>query len=62
MQNLPLPLRFDPDRLRRLLEDVPVDAAHVLHGYHQLGPAFMKVLQDFGVPAPDQSIREQAAA
>ena len=37
-------------RLRRLLASQRIDAAHVLHGYHQLGPAFMQVLRRANIP------------
>jgi glycosyltransferase involved in cell wall biosynthesis len=37
-------------RLRQLLASQHIDAAHVLHGYHQLGPAFMQVLKRAGIP------------
>lgn len=37
-------------RLRRLLDDVPIDAAHVLHGYHQLGTSFLRLLDHRRVP------------
>lgn len=36
--------------LRRLLASQRIDAAHVLHGYHQLGPAFMQVLKRAKIP------------
>ena len=37
-------------RLRALLAAEHIDAAHVLHGYHQLGPAFMRVLARERIP------------
>ena len=37
-------------RLRQLLASQRIDAAHVLHGYHQLGPAFMQVLRRADIP------------
>ncbi len=36
--------------LRQLLASQRIDAAHVLHGYHQLGPAFMQVLKRAKIP------------
>lgn len=34
----------------RLLDDVNIGAAHVVHAYHQLGPMFMKELGRRGIP------------
>lgn len=36
--------------IRSLIRDVGVDAAHVVHSYHQLGPMFMRVLEELSVP------------
>ncbi|MDP9402816.1 MAG: glycosyltransferase family 4 protein [Actinomycetota bacterium] len=37
-------------QLRRLLAEVPVDAVHVLHAYHQLGTTFLRLLKERGIP------------
>lgn len=37
-------------QLNRLLEDHPVDAAHVVHPYHQLGTSFLRLLDRRGIP------------
>jgi glycosyltransferase involved in cell wall biosynthesis len=36
--------------VRRLVEDAKVDAAYVVHVYHQLGPSLLNVLADMKVP------------
>lgn len=36
--------------LERLLTDVKIDAAHVVHAYHQLGTSFLNVLEKRGIP------------
>ncbi|HEX8771203.1 MAG TPA: glycosyltransferase, partial [Acidimicrobiales bacterium] len=36
--------------LRHLLDDVSIDAAHVLHAYHQLGTTFLRLLERRGIP------------
>lgn len=36
--------------LRRLLDEHEVDAAHVLHAYHQLGMTFLRLLERRGIP------------
>jgi len=36
--------------LDRLLRDQHIDAAHVVHGYHQLGTSFLRLLERRGVP------------
>ncbi|HEX4215503.1 MAG TPA: glycosyltransferase family 4 protein [Candidatus Dormibacteraeota bacterium] len=38
------------DRLRRLLDEVRIDAAHVVHAYHQLGTTFLHTLHGRGIP------------
>jgi glycosyltransferase involved in cell wall biosynthesis len=37
-------------QIRRLLDEVQIDAAHVVHAYHHLGTTFLPVLQRRGIP------------
>src|SRR6185437_7271716 len=37
-------------KLDRLLRDQHIDAAHVVHGYHQLGTSFLRLLERRGIP------------
>ena len=37
-------------KLDRLLRDEKIDAAHVVHGYHQLGTSFLRLLERRGIP------------
>lgn len=37
-------------QLRRLLDEVEIDAAHVVHAYHHLGTTFLSLLERRGIP------------
>lgn len=37
-------------QLDRLLDRQPIDAAHVVHAYHQLGTSFLRMLERRGIP------------
>jgi glycosyltransferase involved in cell wall biosynthesis len=37
-------------QLDHLLDEFPVDAAHVVHAYHQLGTSFLRMLERRGIP------------